>query len=57
MMNLNYLMVLRLYRVHHKKNTKHYPLILLFTFTSTKDGYKLELQIPETMKLFGNIKK
>ena len=23
----------------------------------TKDGYKLELQTPETMKLFGSMKK
>ena len=37
---------------------KHYPLILLFIFTSrglisdhcSKDEYKLRLQMPETMK-------
>ena len=45
---------------------KHYTLILLFIFISTrlitdqfqnKDGYKLELQISETLKLFGSTKK
>ena len=45
---------------------KHYPLIVLFIFTSTglikdlfklKDGYRLELQILETIKLFGSAKK
>ena len=46
---------------------KHYTLILLSIFTSTgliirlvfkvKYGYRLELQTPETMKLFGCTKK
>ena len=45
---------------------KHCPLITLFIFISIrliidlfkiKDGYKLELQTPETMKLFGSTKK
>ena len=46
---------------------KHYPLIFLFKYTSVeltkktvfkiKDGYKLEIQTPETIKLFGNAKK
>ena len=48
------------------KIMKHYPLILLFILTSKeliirlvfkiKDVYKLELQTPETMKLFGSTK-
>ena len=41
---------------------KHYLPIFLFFFTSfvffkIKDGCKLELQTPETMELFGSIKK
>ena len=46
------------------KNMNHYPKALLFILTSTgfimlkvKDGYKLELHKPETMKLFGSTKK
>ena len=43
------------------KNTKYYPLILLFKFNGfvfkIQDGHKLELQTSETMKLFGNTKK
>ena len=42
MMNLNYLMVhtfsvrySRLYGVYYEKNIKHYPLFLLYSFTST----------------------
>ena len=55
----------RLCGVHHE-NMKHYPLIVLFIFTSKglikdlfklKDGYRLELQILETIKLFGSTKK
>ena len=47
---------------------KHYPLIFVFKYTSVeltkkktvfkiKDGYKLEIQTPETIKLFGSTKK
>ena len=46
---------------------KHFLLILLFIFTliglminlmfRKKDGYKLELQTPETINLFGSSKK
>ena len=47
---------------------KHYPLIFAFKYTSVeltkkktvfkiKDGYKLEIQTPETIKLFGSTKK
>ena len=46
------------------KNMKHYPLILLFInginnrlVFKTKDGCKLELQTPETMKLFDSTKQ
>ena len=48
------------------KQLKHYPLIYffififlffsLFIFSKMKDGYKLELQTPENMKLFGSTK-
>ena len=56
----------RLYRVHHKKHetlTTNPPIhiyinrindILVFI---KKDEYKLELQTPETMKLFGSTKR
>ena len=46
---------------------KHYPLIFVFKYTSgqltkktvfkIKDEYKLEIQTPETIKLFGSTKK
>ena len=47
---------------------KHFPLIFVFKYTSAeltkkktvfkiKDGYKLEIQTPETIKLFGSKKK
>ena len=48
-------------------NVKRYPLILILIFTSKrmnnrlvfkiKDGYKLELKTPETIKLFCSTKK
>ena len=46
---------------------KHYPLIFVFKYTlgeltkktvfKIKDEYKLEIQTPETIKLFGSAKK
>ena len=71
MMNLNYQMVLILFQIFKTtlnislKSTKHQQQFLLFMFTSIeliivfkiKDGYKLELQTSEIMKLFGNTKK
>ena len=43
------------------KNIEHYPLIYInkskrLAF-KIKDGYELELQTPETMKLFGSTKQ
>ena len=53
--------------MHDKKSLKHYPLIFVFKYTlgeltkktvfKMKDEYKLEIQTPETIKLFGSAKK
>ena len=57
---------LRLYQVHHKKHKTFTTIppthIYINRVNNTlafeiKDGYKLELQTPETMKLFGSTKK
>ena len=47
----------------HKKLTTIHPILVYISITNNrlvfkiKDGYKLELQTPETMKLFGSKKK
>ena len=67
MMSLNWLVSgIQDYIEYIIKQLKHYPLIYffififlffsLFIFSKTKDGYKLELQTPENMKLFGSTK-
>ena len=67
MMSLNWLVSgIQDYIEYIIKQLKHYPLIYffififlffsLFIFSKMKDGYKLELQTPENMKLFGSTK-
>ena len=55
----------RLYRVHHKKHetsTAISPILVCINRINSrlvfkiKDGYTLELQMPETMKVFGSTK-
>ena len=73
MMNLNYQMILILCQMFkviastsqkkHETLTEIPPIHVYINRINTrlvlkiKDGYKLELQTPETMQLFGNIKK
>ena len=65
MMSLNYLLIRysRLYWLYHKKALSTNPLIHIYTnkinnrlVLEIKDGYKLELQTLEIMKLFGSTK-
>ena len=67
MMSLNWLVSgIQDYIEYIIKQLKHYPLIYffififlffsLFIFSKMKDGYKLEFQTPENMKLFGSTK-
>ena len=67
MMSLNWLVSgIQDYIEYIIKQLKHYPLIYffififlffsLFIFSKVKDGYKLELQTPENIKLFGSTK-
>ena len=73
MMNLNYQMILILCQMFkviastsqkkHETLTEIPPIHVYINRINTrlvlkiKDGYKLELQTPETTQLFGNIKK
>ena len=73
MMSLNYQLVFILFQIFkiilntsHKKHEKLTTIPPIYIYINRindrlvlkiKDGYKLELQTPETMKLFGSTKK